>query len=295
MRAEVKGSLYIASSSVLFAAMALGVRILSRQLSAGQIASVRFVLGILGGMALFGLMRQWPIIRRPWLWAARGLLGGLSAYFYFVSIQHLEVGPAAVLNNTAPAFASVFAFYYLRERVNAHVVLGLVVAMLGSAMVAYGTHQPGQAFALGLGVWAGLASAVLSGGAIVVMRALRRDTDALTVFLSFSVFGLLWSAPMALWERAPLPASDVWVPLLAVGVFSVAAQLLYTHGLGFVPVASGSVVNLLMPALTWMGAVAWLGESASPVSIWGALLSAAGVLWGSFGAPYLASLRTRPT
>jgi drug/metabolite transporter (DMT)-like permease len=287
VRSEVKGTAFIAVSSMFFAAMAVTARILSKSLSAGQLSGTRFVVGIVAVTGFLFLTKRRLEIRRPMFWASRGLIGGFSAYLYFVSIEHLDVGPATLLNNTSPAFTSVFAYFFLRERMGPHAVMGMVLSMAGAALVGYGTGTPTHPFALGIGFWAGMASAVLSGCAVTIMRSLRRDTDAMTIFYSFCVFGFLWSAPMAIHDWRPLEIG-LLAPALLMGVFSLIAQLLYTHGLGFVPAGSGSAVALLVPALSWTVGIFWLGESASALSLFGAALTLLGAFWGSIAAPYLA-------
>src|SRR5687768_11088276 len=94
--ARQRGVLLIAASCVLFAGMAALARVLSASMHTGQIVFLRFAVGLLGTAVLFSFQKRLPQFRRPWLLAARGALGALAVYFYFVAISDLGVGPATL-------------------------------------------------------------------------------------------------------------------------------------------------------------------------------------------------------
>lgn len=275
--AQVPGVAAIAGSSCLFAVMAVLVRAMAGSVSAAQLVVVRYVVGLGVLAVLFGLQRRRPVVPRPIQLAMRGLFGGLAVYLYFFAIERLEVGPATVLNFSGPCYAAIFAVIFLKERLNVHLVGGLVLATGGALLVAWSTGSGGKPLAAA-GVAAGLLSAVFSGAASTTIRSLRRDTDAATVLLSFCVVGLL---------VAGFPAAASWKPVtprllgmgLAIGLVSTAAQLLYTHAFGFVSVAVGSATTQLTPAIAWVLGVLFLGESVSMFSVLGSALCVSGVLW----------------
>lgn len=275
---HLRGVPTVALSCVLFALMAVLARSLSGDISAGQLVLLRFLTGLGFVAGYYALTRTRPVVVDLGLWAQRGLLGGGAVYLYFFSIERLEVGPASLLNNTFPVWAALFAAGFLGEPLRRAQVGGLVASLLGAALVVYATVPLGDRFELGIGVWAGLASAVLTGGAATTMRALRRTTDALTIFFSFCLFGALLALPVALADWRPLTA-EVWLSALGVGVAALVAQLLYTHALGFASTAAASATALLTPAFAWAMGVAFLGEAAPALALLGALLCVGGVVW----------------
>src|SRR5205823_7265771 len=86
-----------------------------------------------------------------------------------------------------------------------------------------------------VGVAAGLSSAVAAGGALTSMRALRADTDSLTVLFSFCLIGVLLSAPLAALDWRPLGGVVLWASL-GVGLLSAFGQFMLSYGYKFVPV-----------------------------------------------------------
>jgi drug/metabolite transporter (DMT)-like permease len=150
-------------------------------------------------------------------------------------------------------------------------------------------------FTLGVGAWAGALSAVLSGAAVIALRALRHDTDASSIFLSFCLFGLLFGLPFALQDWRPL-SGDMLLPLLGVGLASVAAQMIFTYAMAHVTsTAVGGITTQLTPAFSWMLGALLLGEPLQPLAVVGALICMGGVLWGTGLAPRLLVLASRPS
>lgn len=280
-----RGAPMMALSSVFFAAMATTARAASGTLSAAQLVTGRFIIGIIVVTVLFVALRTRPKINRPWLWAQRGLLGGGAVYFYFYAIEHLAVGPATLLNYMSPIYAAVFGVVFLKESAAPRLWIGLLFATVGGALVVLGTADKGTHFELSLGAWAGILSAILSGAAMTTIRALRKDTDAVTVFFSFSLFGLLWAVPFNAVNWKPLEAFDV-VPLLVVGGLAAAAQLMMTYAYGYVTASAGSVWTQFTPALSWILGLLFLGEKPNALATVGAVVVVIAVLFGTGVLPH---------
>lgn len=267
-------------ASFLFASMALLARMLSGLLSVGQVVCGRFAVGLVFLAVYYTAMRRRPRLGRPVLWSLRGIFGGASVYLYFLCIERLAVGPAVLLNYCWPIYGSIFGYFFLRERVSGHLVGGLVAATVGAGLVVWGTSLAAPEIGFGVGAWAGMGSAVFSGAAVVVMRALRNDTDAATVFLSFCIFGLLFGLPFALADWRPLTGETALL-LLGVGLTSAVAQMVFTYAMGYVTTAMGGVGSLLTPAVSWVLGAVVLSEPVAPLAVLGAVLCVGGVLWGT--------------
>ncbi|XXF75874.1 DMT family transporter [Myxococcaceae bacterium GXIMD 01537] len=275
-----RGTPLLVCSSFLFALMALFARQLAGRLSVGQVVCGRFAVGLLFLAVYFPLVGRRPRFGRFSLWAMRGVFGGSSVYLYFVAIDRMAVGPATLLNACWPIYAALLGAFFLRERVTPQVLTGLVVTTAGAGLVIWSTMRDAHALTLGVGAWAGMVSALLSGAAVVCVRALRNETDAATVFLSFCFFGLLFGLPFALADWRPL-TWDLVPALLGVGLASAGAQMVFTYAMGYVTAATGGVGSQLTPAFSWVLGALVLGEAVSPLAVSGALVCVAGVLWGT--------------
>jgi drug/metabolite transporter (DMT)-like permease len=291
---RLRGSPLLVVSSLMFAVMALCARTVAGRLSVGQVVCARFAIGLVFLAFYFPLIGSRPRMGRPGLWALRGIFGGGSVYFYFMAIDRLAVGPATLLNACWPICAAILGIFILKEQVNGYLASGLVATTVGAGLVIWSTVQGGLGLTLGVGAWAGALSAVLSGAAVIALRALRGDTDAASIFLSFNFFGLLFGLPFALQDWRPL-GWDLVLPLLGVGMASVVAQMIFTYAMGYVTAAAGGITTQLTPAFSWLLGALLLGEPIQPLSVVGSLICMGGVLWGTGLVPRLLVPASRPS
>jgi len=291
---RLRGSPLLVLSSFLFALMAFFARSVAGRLSVGQVVCARFAIGLVFLALYYPLTGTRPRMGRPGLWVLRGVFGGASVYCYFVAIDRLAVGPATLLNACWPLCAAILGIFLLGEQVNGYLATGLAATTVGAGLVIWSTMQGGLGLTPGVGAAAGALSAVLSGAAVIALRALRHDTDASSIFLSFCVFGLLFGLPFAAQDWRPLGA-DMALPLLGMGLSSVAAQMIFTYAMAHVEsTAAGGIITQLTPAFSWMLGALLLGEPLQPLAMVGAVVCTGGVLWGTGLAPRLFVPASRP-
>lgn len=283
---RLRGSPLLVVSSLMFAVMAVSTRAVGDRLSVGQMVCARFAIGLVFLAVYFPLSGRWPKWRPVGLWAMRGVLGGASVFLYFLALQRLAVGPAVLLNSCWPLCAAVLAWVFLKEPLGGYVASGLALTSCGVVLVVWGTLEGGVGLGSWVGALAGLGSAVVGGGAVVTIRALRNETDAASVFLSFCLFGFLWGLPFAVWDWRPW-SWDLAPEVLLMGVASVGAQMVFTYALAYVTAAAGGLTQQLVPVFSWVLGVVLLGEPVRPLAAVGALVCMAGVLWGTGLLPRL--------
>lgn len=268
-------------ASVLFGVMAFIAKRATVRLPGPQVACVRFLVGIAAVVAA----RASGIRLRPVNWWGlflRGAFGGAAVLLYFIAIEKLPVGTATLLNYTAPVFTAVFAAAFLREHVSPTTGLALASTFAGVVLVVRGNAPPGE---LGFGRWelCGMASAMLSGAAVTTIRAVRRTDGSWEIFGAFCVIGALVTGPWAArgWRS---PDGFEWVLLVAVGLVSVAAQVLFIHALREVRAATSGVIAQLTPVTALLLGVTIYRDPLHPMSLAGSALTVAGVTWAAYGA-----------
>ncbi len=279
MRPKAASALAIlAFSSLAFALMATVAKAASVRLPGPQVAFVRFLFG-LGACAAISLRRPLrPQNRIGLFW--RGVFGGSAVLLYFVTIEHLPVGIATLLNYTAPVFTAVWAALFLGEPLDSASVAALATATAGVVLVSLGVSRGSP---LGAAHWivVGGLSAVLSGAAVAVIRQVRKTDGAWEIFAAFCAAGaLITGVPAVRGWIAPSPRE--WWLLAAVGATAVVAQMGLTWSMRYVRAAPAGIVQQLTP----VGALAlgWLvyGDRISPLSALGAALALGGVSWGAW-------------
>ena len=276
--------------------MALWTRVAAgRGYFAAELVFLRMGFAALACAGLFasGLARL--RLRRPGLLLARGLLGSGAILLFFYALCQLPVGEATLLNFTSPLFTTLFAALFLRERPGPRLILALGLTLVGLAM----TVDPAAGSPLSWGMAAGLASAVMSGAAVTTVRALRGGLrpglgseasregeagepieNAPTILFTFACIACLVSAPFV--AAAPTTPRPADLPLLgALGLSSIAAQLLSSDAMGYVSAVTAAVTGPLTPLLAFAFGAIFLGEPWPPRVVAGSFVALAGVVFGS--------------
>ncbi len=267
----------MATSSVCFAFMAFSAKLASARLSGSEIGFLRFAFMLLPLVVVPGLARKAVEFQRLDLLLYRGIFGGTAVLLYFLALAHIPVGLATLLNYSAPVFSVPFAALFLGERADRRLLLPLVSALVGMTLAA-GGGGGGAGALLHFGPWelAGMGSAVLSGAAVTAIRAARRTEGSWAIYGSFSLFGLIATAPFAV-PGFQAPTEREWVFLSLVGGLSIVAQLLMTWAYRWVTNLQAGILSQLTVVLTLALGVIFLGDRLTPVQILGSLLTLAGV------------------
>jgi drug/metabolite transporter (DMT)-like permease len=267
----------MAASAVFFALMAFAAKLASANLSGSQVAFVRFIIMMLPVLAVPRLARKAVEYRRLDLLIYRGVFGGVAVLLYFLAIAHIPVGIATLFNYSSPIFSVPFAALFLGERVDRRLLLPLVAALSGLFFVATGNHGDGPLLHLGVWELVGMGSSVLSGAALTAIRAARRSEGSWSIYGSFSLCGLLATAPFAL-ATFRRPTTTEWLLLAFVGVSSVAAQLLMTWAYRWVTNLQAGVISQLTVVTSMLLGVIFLGDRLTPLQLLGSTLTVAGVM-----------------
>jgi drug/metabolite transporter (DMT)-like permease len=282
-----RGVVLLVLAALLFGVMSFGTKLAGARLTGAEIAAVRFGLGLVVTLGLWGT--GLATIRVPrshlGLLILRGAFGGIAVVCFFTAIAHGSVGTATLLNFTSPAFTALFAWIFLRERVSPWLAVAFLVAGAGVALVWRGSHSG----PLSLFGWQslGLVSAVLAGGAITAIRGLRRyeAVTSWTVFLFFNAIGLLCAGPVAaLAWRWPTPRE--WGFLVGLTACSVAGQILFTEALAYLTAAASGIIQQLTVVTAFALGALFLHEAVGGLQLAGAALTMVGVVAAArFGQP----------
>ncbi|MBL0277347.1 MAG: DMT family transporter [Anaeromyxobacter sp.] len=244
--------------------------------TAGQLSVIRFGAGAVFSLAAFrlGLARYAPVNRRL-LWS-RGLSGGVVVVLYFLALARIPAGEAGLLYNLFPVIATALAVPAFGERPTVHLLLGLLVATAGVALVLGGGT-------LSLGVGAGelfaIGAAVFAAVSAVTIRAMRATDNAATIFFYFCLGGMPVALPFALdpWTLAP----GAWAVALLMALAAYAAQVMMAEAYGALTVSEAAVWLQLTPIAQVLLAVPLLGEVLPAASLVGVVVGVAGVAYGS--------------
>jgi drug/metabolite transporter (DMT)-like permease len=271
------GLRYMVAGAFFFSVMSLLVKLAGQRLPSQQIVLIRSVVMV--ALAWYTLRRLGvpPTGSRRRLLVLRGLLGfgALSCFYY--ALVHLPLAEATVVQYTNPAFAAVFAIFALGETMRRREVAALLLSLAGVILVARPTFLFGGATLLDpLAVGVGLAGAVLSAGAYVVVRMLGGEHH-MVVILYFGVISVLGSIPATLLDVL-MPTPLEWLVLLGVGLTTHAGQVYMTRGLHLERAGRATATGLvqIVFAATW--GILVFGQVPGATAAAGAALVVGGVL-----------------
>lgn len=261
-------------SAACFTANILLVRALS-ELGEGNIwlvSCARFIIGLLIISTVY--RHEW---RPAHLWRnrrliERGLIGGGGVCITYLAVVKAGAGRAIFINNTYVVWGALLAAWLLREKLRPAVLTGSAIALAGLGLL---TNMFSSANHASLYDGVALLSAWLSGYVVVTIRQLHATEHSATIFAAQCVYGLLICCGPALTQLHPLPAWPLAL-LLAMGVSAGAGQLAMTRAFRDLPVAEGSLMQMLVPLGVALGSVLFFHEHFSAHELAGAALILAG-------------------
>ena len=270
-------------SAVFFGIMAFLSKVATRSFDGAAVAAVRFAVGLGITLSLVAVRRVQLRPRSYRLLCLRGALGGSAVLLYYLSIEHMAVGLATLLNYTSPVFTIFISRIFLGERLSLRGVLALALAGTGVVLVVHGQPTTGPVPApTTFWLAVALTSSVLSAGAVTTIRAMRRGSEpeaAWDIFAFFCGVGFLVTAPMA--HRFHVPSALESVVLLGVGTAAMVGQITMNMALRWVPApVHGITAQLAVVIASGLG-IAFLDEPWTAVSAGGAVLTLLGATWAA--------------
>lgn len=267
---------------LLWASAFIVIRTTGQHISPGAMALGRLLVAAVV-ITPFALARRGRPLRLPrgrdwWLIAAYGVLW-FAAYTTSVNAAelYLDAGTTALLVNLAPVIITVFAALRMGERFTVPIVIGLIVAFAGTALIAAG--QGGHSANL-LGVGLALLAAILYAIGTLTQKAALRRTDPVTATWLGCLIGLaacLPFAPMLITELTVAPITAI-LGVGYLGVFPTALGFtLWAYALTRTPAGQLSISSYLVPAVAVLLAWLLLSELPTPLGLLGGALCLTGL------------------
>jgi DME family drug/metabolite transporter len=232
---------------------------------------------------------------RPWMWREMRKPGALklllimavvdsaTLLLFFISMRLTNVAIGMFLLFLSPLWVALLAPLILRQRTDRIVYPAFLVAMGGLAFIIV---PPLAGEELRLSVWGivtGLLAGMLLAGFMICVSLLRRSIRSATVVTCECALDTVFILPLAVWQTfvtgSGLTSRD-WIAGLILGVVCTAfTYMLWTEGVGFIPVQHVPILGYLEPLSAPLYALVLVGEWPSWTTMAGGLLIvAAGAL-----------------
>jgi drug/metabolite transporter (DMT)-like permease len=306
-RSRTASGLAFALASALTFGMsgALARPLLEAGWSSGAVTLIRVGVGaaLVAPFGVVALHGRWHLLRRnAGLVTMYGLLAVAGAQFcYFSAIQYMKVGPALLIEYTAPAAVVVWMWLRHHQRPGPLTLVGAAIAAVGLVLV-LDLFSGGELSLPGV-LWA-LGAMVGVATYFVISADERNGLPPLALAAGGLVTGAVVLGALALVGLLPMRAAtasvayagtavDWWVPLVLLGL--VTAAIAYTTGIAAgrrlgSRVASFVALTEVVAGVVW----AWLllDELPRPVQLMGGALILLGVVAVKLGERTIS--RTEP-
>ncbi len=276
IRALIMGLAFVLMWSSAFTSARIAVAYASPLL----LLSVRFLLsGLLAMLIAKMLGQRISLSRKQWL--AVVLFGVLQNGVYlganFVAMQWIEAGLAAIIASLLPLLVALLSWLFLKEKLPALGVLGLVMGFAGvviimSTRLSAGADIFGVALAFigvgALGIATLLVRGAVSSGNVLMVVGLQMLVASAALFpasLAFETWRVEWT-----WQLIAAFSYTTLVP----GVLATLVWFLLVRRIG--PVRASSF-HFLNPFLGVAIAALVVGESLSAADILGVLVISIGI------------------
>ena len=258
--------------------------LLDAGLTPTQIFVARFAIAYLSLLVISRFKVRFTGWRDELLFVVCGIAGG-SAYFIAenTALELTLISDVAVLVSIAPlTTALIGAIFYRDESITWMTCLGMVIAFVGSVMLAlkdgfvWGDSVLGDLLAmLAALVWAFYSMA---------LKRLNRTYSTLFITRKLFFYGILSALPLLSlqsntmdWEALKRP--EVWGNLLYLGLIcSMAAYFIWGITVKRIGAVRASNYFYLSPIISMIAAAIWFGERTNAVAYVGCVLILAGVI-----------------
>jgi len=278
-RSLARGRALVFAATVFWGTSATLARHVFRDRAVPALTAVELRLVI--AVTLLGVWLAWRkpaalrVRREDWgYFVILGLFGVAAVQgAYYHAIATLGVGLAILLQYVAPAL--IIGVELLRgTRVRPRVLVAVIGAIAGTALLVGGVDRAARAIALGdwlVGFGAALAFAFYI---VYSKRGLARYAPETVLFYTFLIAAVFWGmvTPPARILAAGYDAG-LWVMFLALGVFSTLVPFVcFYAGLRRLPAAQAGIVATMEPVVAVLSAALFLGEGLDPTQWVGAAL-----------------------
>lgn len=235
---------------------------------------------LLAPFALKACRAEWRRLdARSWrLLAASGAMLAIHFYAWIASLAMTSVAASAVLVGTNPLFVGLITHFIFRERLQRRILVGIFIAVAGSAIISLGDWSAGTHQLLGdlLAVVGAVTVAVY----MLIGRRLRGQLSLLGYV--FPVYGIAALALMILSLIVGVPLAgyptQAWLWLVLLAIFpQIVGHSSFNWALGHLPATFVSLAALAEPIGSTILAWIILQEPPSLITVLGGLLILVGL------------------
>ena len=218
-------------SGLLFAAMVVCIKAVSLDVPLGQVVFFRSFFALIPLVIFLWLRNELPgglKTKRPFGHLARSGFGALAMFASFASIARLPVAEASLIGHLTPVFTALAAAMLLSERLTPWRIGGVALGLAGVVVLVWPELGQGETDMRRLaGYGYGLAMAVLTAFALIMVRSLNRTESPGAIAFYFVVVSMLGGIATLPWGWE-VPDGPTLALLVLSGLFGGMAHIAMT-------------------------------------------------------------------
>lgn len=174
----------------------------------------------------------------------RGILGGITIFIFFFSINKIGIGKGTVISYSFPVFAAIASTLFLKEKVGILKWILILTSLFGVYLISFSKIESFES--LDFNYVIAVTGAICGGCSITVVKKLRESESSYAIFFAQCTMGFWFVLIPANTVPVSIGISGGFV-LLAIGITATMGQLLMTYSYKFLPVSTGSIYAMLTP------------------------------------------------
>lgn len=260
------------ASAVLFALMAVTLRLATAHVSAFEAGFFRSLFGLIFALPLlikpgFALLRT----RNFHLYALRSVFGTLAMLGSFWSVAHLPLATAVSISYSTPLFVTIGAVFLLGEVVRARRWSAVAIGFLGVLIIMRPGAAGGAMAQHSFDMLIALAAAAIAAGSYISIKFLARSEppDAVVIYMSLIMTPLTLLPASFAWTW-PDPAGWLWVVL--TGLLATLGQVFMTRAYQAGDVSALIPINFIQLPVVAVAAYFVFGQALDGATALGAAI-----------------------
>lgn len=253
------------------------------------------LLRVISGFILFNIihfvsLKEKVAKKDLGLFAVCGIFGiAINQLFFFKGLEATSPVHASLIMVVAPILVLISSSLYLKEKISIRKVLGILIGMLGAALLILKGSSGDNSLSSPIGDIYVLINAASYAIYLVLVKDLMNKYSPFTVMKWVFSFGLIVVLPFGVvdltqvaWARIP---SDIWIAIAYVLLFTTFfAYVLNAYALSAVNATTASAYIYLQPLIASSIAILWYNDGLSSVKILCGLFIFSGVYLISYQA-----------
>ena len=263
----VLGAACVIVGAVMFALSGVAIKMASASLSSETIVFWRNAISVM-------ILAPWALKRRErWfrpdnmkLIGIRACTVVVSLYCYYYAVSVIPLADAVLLISSSPIFIPLLGFLLFRFPLDPRVLLAVLIGFLGVSLILQPSAEDFNFGAL-IGLLAGIFGAI---GVVVVWKMPSHEDPGRIAFFLALFSAIVFAVPVAI--SGEWPDGQDWLPLLALGVFSTVAHLLFAYACLIAP--ADRIITLEYSTVIFASILGWIiwGEQPDLLFIAGGIL-----------------------